>query len=699
MEGCFAKGTDAIREGKVGKMMTEKEKQQKREEMHSLVDTLNQTAKAYYQGMPELVSNFEWDKMFDQLLELENQLGEVFENSPTKMVSEEPLEGGQKEAHEYPALSLAKTKDTALFVKWTEGRPVWVSVKLDGCTLVATYEDGHLVKLMTRGNGEVGTNITHLAAGFLNLPLDLNTESRSVSGHMVIRGEAVMSYKTFLEVNATMEDPYENPRNLVAGSLTLKSVEELAKRRISWIPFTLVYTEQDLPLWGDRMSYLQSLGFETVWAERCERHADEVGYSMLERVMQDMSKKIEDGLYAYPADGLVEVFEDTLYAATGTVTRHHANRAGFAFKWQDETAETTLDHIEWSCAAQCITPVAVFDPVRLEGTTVKRASLANISECKRLGIGGPGSRISVIKANKIIPKVVYVEKAKGQFLIPDRCPVCGAKTVVRTSASGAETLHCVNPDCGAKKLSVYVRFVSKDGMNIEGLSVQTIQQLVSLGWIKEFADFYKFSDHFEELKTLSGFGERSVEQLRQSLEKSRFVTSAHFLYGLSIPMVGYDVCRRLLSQMCLSALLEQVMRAVSDGDLLKFEYIDGIGPEKSKALVQWFGSSSHFGEVMNLLSCVHVVDKDDVPDVKEKTGHPLSGKVFVVTGSLEQFANRKALKDYIEEHGGKVAGSVTKKTDYLINNDSQSVSSKNKKAKELGVPVMTEAEFVEQFGK
>lgn len=446
------------------------------------------------------------------------------------------------------------------------------------------------------------------------------------------------------------------------------------------------------------MKYLKSLGFDTVWYQKCERHPDEDGFPALEQAMHDMTKQIEDGVYPYPADGLVEAYDDTIYASTGSVTRHHATKAGFAFKWQDETSDTTLVGIEWSCAAQCITPVAIFEPVELEGTTVKRASLANVSECKRLGIGGPGTKIQVIKANKIIPKVVGVAEKVGSLVIPDRCPVCGAKTRVEISESGAETLVCLNPSCIAKKLSMFTRFVSKDGMNIVGLSEMTIQQFISMGWIHSFVDFYEeLPKHFEELPELSGFGDKSVQGLQNALEASREVSASHFLYALCIPMIGHDVIHRLLMQYSLKQLLHECQQAVADHNEDRFAVIDGIGHEKSKALVTWMEQDENLSELMSLLQEVHVTDFEHEP-VLETENLPLSGKVFVITGSLEQFENRKDLKSYIEQLGGKVTGSVTGNTSYLINNDSQSTSSKNKKAKELGVPVITEAEFVEQFG-
>lgn len=658
--------------------MTEEQKSR----MLDLIRELNQASDAYYNGQSEIMSNFEWDAKFDELQVLEKEVGEVFSDSPTSKVSEDSIDG-EKVEHEFPALSLAKTKSISKFVSWAGFRNVWLSVKLDGCTLVATYDNGKLTKLVTRGNGKVGTNITFLAPAIGNLKRTIKEK-----GHMVIRGEAVMSYDQFLKVNAVSEESYANPRNLVTGTLALKSVEEVASRGIRWIPFTLVYTERSIPSWGDRMAYLKQLGFEVVWHD-CYNHAT------LEQGVAEFTTMIEENWYPYPADGLVEVYDDTEFAATGSVTGHHATRAGFALKWEDEVASTELVDIEWSCAASCLTPVGIFKSVQLEGTTVKRASLVNISECNRLGMGGPGTKISVIKANKIIPKIVGVTEKVGDLPIPETCPCCGAKTKVHCSESGTLVLQCENPHCPAKQLAQFTRFVSQDGMNIEGLSKETIWVLIEMGWIRTWRDFYHLSDYADHMKELPGFGQRSVDKLMTAIESSRDVDAMHLLYALSIPMVGHDVTQRLLSRYSFSELVKDVIAAANEEDYARYVKIEQIGPGKSEAFVRWFMDDENLKNLMDLLAEVQV---KEVEKSEPKVGvASMMGLTFVVTGSLQYYVNRKALQKYIESQGGKVTGSVTKNTDFLINNDVDSTSSKNKKAKELGVPIISEKQFVQEF--
>lgn len=654
--------------------------------MEYLVQTLNAASAAYYGGDDELMPNYEWDALFDELEELEDETGVVLSDSPTHKVSEDNIEG-EKEEHEFPALSLAKTKLMSKFIAWMNGFATWLSFKLDGCTVVATYDDGVLTKVITRGDGLVGTNITFLASGFLNMPLKL----KDVSGHMVIRGEAVMTYEDFEAINLEMEEPYANPRNLVAGSLTLKSVDEFKKRNVKWVPFTLVYTDEQMVSWGQRMDYLESLGFEVVKRVFCATPED------LSVAVDDFTKLVEDGKYDYPVDGLVEAYDDTEYASGGSVTGHHATRAGYALKWKDESVSSRLKYIEWSCAAQSITPVGVFEPVQLEGTTVQRASLANISECKRLGIGGPGTQVEVIKANKIIPKIISVSDCVGEFEIPNKCPVCGAFTQVFKSPSGAETLRCLNVSCPAKELRKFGRFVSKDGVNIKGLSMKTLQKFVQMGWLHDFTDFYQLDEHFDELREMPGFGKRSVTKLEVAIEKSRTVDSKHLLYALSIPMVGHDVSKKLLSVYCLKDLMKEAADAGMVKNYKRFSDIPGIGPEKSAAFVSWCGDVRNMDVYKRLRLYVNVTD--EAVSVVASKDDSLAGMTFVITGSLNHYANRKALQEEIESKGGKVSGSVTSKTFYLINNDVNSTSSKNKKAMMLGIPIITEDEFLEKFGK
>ncbi len=648
-------------------------------EMRQLVERLNQASEAYYNGKGEQMTDYEWDALFDRLKQLEEETGEILPDSPTIKVSEDTL-AGQKEEHEFAALSLAKTKSVAELVKWAEGRPVWLSWKLDGLTLVATYDDGRLSHLVTRGNGHIGTNITHLATAISGLPQQINE-----TGHLVVRGEAVISYPDFERFVLETEGDYANPRNLASGSLSLKDSEEVKQRHIQWIPFTLVHTEREMTSWGERMDMLASLGFNPVERECIDTPTTENIQAAIDRFTQ----KVTNNSFPFPVDGLVITYDDTDYASTGSVTGHHATRAGFAFKWQDTAAETVLDHIEWSCAANTISPVAVFAPVDLEGTTVQRASLCNISECERLGIGGKGTRLQVIKANKIIPKVIKVTEAVGTLDIPTLCPVCEKDAEVCESESGTRTLHCTNPQCAAKQLKKFSRFVSKEGINIEGISEQTVSRLINEGYLREYADFYHLSKYSYQIASFEGFGRKSVHNLLESIEKSRHTDGRHLLYALCIPLCGGDVAKRLLAKYKVAELIQTARTALFDDE---FAAIDGIGPEKSARFVAFFRDDTNYTRVQNLLNELTIDEAEQAPQ-----GDRCQGKTFVITGDVHHYKNRNELKAYIEGQGGKVTGSVSKSTDYLINNDATSASTKNRKAQQLGIPVITEDQFVELF--
>lgn len=665
--------------------------QEKVQRMQLLIEELNQASDAYYNGKAELMSDHEWDARFDELKRLEEETGEILPDSPTQKVSEDHVEG-QKEEHEFPALSLAKTKQVTDLEKWAEGRPIWISWKLDGLTLVVTYDNGQLTKVVTRGNGHIGTNITHLSKAISGIPQHL-----SEKGHVVIRGEAVISYEDFNNFLIESGEDYANPRNLASGSLTLKDIEEVRRRHIQWIPFTLVHTDRDLVSWGERMSFLEKNGFSTVEHESVDNPTTANIQALVDRftaiVTGDttLSTPNRKGQGAsFPVDGLVVCFDDTDYAQTGSVTGHHATRSGMAFKWQDEAAETKLDHIEWSCAASTISPVAVFRPVELEGTTVKRASLCNISECERLNIGSKGTRISVIKANKIIPKVIHVIEKAGQLEIPAQCPVCHHETKIVESESGTRKLQCTNPTCPAKQLKKFARFVSKEGMNIDGISEQTLSRFVNLGWIQEYADIFRLRDHIREIAHLDGFGERSASNIMRSIDKARNVEAQRLLYALNIPMVGIDVCKRLLSAYPLEEL---VMKAREATETEFFSHIPGIGPEKSSTFISWFKNDDNFQIVSRLLEFVKVSHTQP-----QRAGQKCEGMTFVITGDVHHFKNRNELKAYIESQGGKVAGSVSGSTSFLINNDVTSTSGKNKKAQELNIPILSEDDFMERFG-
>ena len=669
---------------------------EREERMQQLVRELNEASEAYYNGRAERMTDYEWDQRFDELRRLETETGTALPDSPTQRVSEDNTQG-LKEAHEYPALSLAKTKQTAELTKWADGRPIWISWKLDGLTLVVTYDDGRLTKVVTRGNGHIGTNITHLARAIKGIP-----ESIDARGHLVIRGEAVIAYDDFERYLIESGEDYANPRNLASGSLSVKDPQDIMDRHLQWLPFTLVHTDRDMPSWGQRMAWLDSLGFQTV--ER--QQVDHPGQEAVDDVVDAFTLKVTSRRNPFPVDGLVVCYDDVAYASTGSVTGHHATRAGLAFKWQDESAETTLEHIEWSCAASTISPVAVFKPVELEGTTVRRASLCNISECQRLGIGAEGTRLSVIKANKIIPKVIAVTQRAGEFSIPDHCPVCHAPTqVVESETSGTLTLHCTNPLCPAKQLKKFARFVSKEGMNIDGISEQTLQKFINLGWVCEYADLYTLRQHIRELAVMEGFGEKSAANIMNSIDRSRSVEPHRLLYALNIPMCGLDVCRRLLSAYPLDTLVS--MATESNGasanqlDLFAeplqepqevFAHIPGIGPEKSAQFVRWFRDPQNVSRYRHLLPHLQVSAPQATP-----TGSLCQGLTFVITGDVHHYKNRNELKAYIEQQGGKVASAVSGATSFLINNDANSTSGKNKKAQQLGIPILTEDDFLARY--
>ena len=659
--------------------------------MKQLVSELNNASKAYYNGLAEQMTDYEWDQRFDELKRLETETGTTLSDSPTQRVSEDTITG-QKEEHEYAALSLAKTKQPGELVKWAEGRPIWISWKLDGLTLVVTYDEGRLTKIVTRGNGHIGTNITHLARAISGIPTEISAQE-----HIVIRGEAVISYNDFEQYIMESGEDYANPRNLASGSLSVKDPQDIKDRHIQWIPFTLVHTEENLTSWGARMDWLDSLGFNTV--ER--RYVEQPETSSVESVIDAFTQEVTSKQNPFPVDGLVVCYDDTEYAQTGSVTGHHATRAGLAFKWQDESADTILKEVEWSCAASTISPVAVFQPVELEGTTVKRASLCNISECERLGIGGPGTTLSVIKANKIIPKVIAVNTRVGTFSVPDKCPVCHAATqVVISEASGTKTLHCSNPDCAAKQLKKLARFVSKEGMNIDGISEQTLSKFINMGWISEYADIYQLRSHIRELSLMEGFGERSASNIMRSIDRSREVEAHRLLFALNIPLCGLDVCKRLLSAYTLDELVNEATKQGTDlftpqaepQDV--FAHVNGIGPEKSAQFVLWFRNSANLARFQRLKEQLNVKDLDLTP-----TGDRCQGLTFVITGDVYHYKNRNELKAYIESQGGKVASAVSGATTYLINNDVTSTSGKNKKAQQLGIPIISEEDFIAHFSE
>ncbi len=655
-----------------------------RQRIEELVAILNQASESYYNDKDEVMSNFEWDALFDELTKLESETGYILPESPTQTTGyAEELGEGAREAHEYPALSLAKSKEVSVLQRWAGDRAIWISWKLDGITLVATYDGGKLTRLLTRGNGTTGTNITYLSRYIKGLPQKI-----SYQNHLVVRGEAVISYDDFQRLNDMLpegEEPYANPRNLVAGTLALdsKRAKEVEERCVSFNAFTLVHMDDDIVSWGERMDLLKEMKFTVVDREKTDA-------ANLPGAIDGWTQSVRSGKMNLPVDGLVITFDDTAYASTGSVTGHHATNAGMAFKWQDTVAETVLDHIEWSCAASTISPVAVFDMVRLEGTEVRRASLCNISEMKRLGIGADRvTKLSVIKSNMIIPKCIKADPCGTTFEIPKVCPVCGAPTITRLSEKTmTETLHCTNEDCTAKQIQKYTRFVSKAGMDIDGLSEKTIMKFINEGFISDFADLYDIDQHKEAIIAMDGFGEKSFDNMMRSIAARRTVEPVNFIYSLSIPMIGVDAAKKMIA----AYGTDDFFARLESGE--GFEEIEGIGPEKSNSVLNWYAKEKNRTLIDRLMERVEVVKKEAVLSVSGKC----EGLTFVITGDVHVYKNRKEFTTYVESQGGKVTGSVSNKTDYLVNNDNTSTSSKNLKAQKNNIPIITEEEFIRLFG-
>ena len=657
-----------------------------RSRMEVLIAELNAASEAYYGGKEELMSNYEWDAKFDELSALEEESGIILPDSPTQAVSfseEGDNPDGLKEPHEFPALSLAKTKKVEELQKWAGERPIWLSWKLDGLTLVLTYDNGSLVKILTRGNGSVGTNITYMKDAIAGFPKTLGYR-----GHLVVRGEATISYPDFERINDSLEEDEEkfaNPRNLASGTLALdaKHIAKVRERALTFNAFTLVYTEDDIVSWGERMDYLQKVGFTVVDRELTDAQH-------LPDAVRRWTERVEKGEMLIPVDGLVITYDDTEYASSGSVTGHHATRGGLAFKWQDTSALTTLDHIEWSCAASVITPVAVFDSVRLEGTTVSRASLCNLSELERLGIGEDRkTTLEVIKANKIIPKVISVKSREGSALIPQQCPVCAAPTKITVSASGTKTLRCTNPACPAKNLKKFERFVGKSGLDIDGISSETLKDFINEHYVVTLADIFRLSRFADAIRKLEGYGDKSCENLMAAVENSRRADPVKLVVAMSIPLIGTDAAQRIIRNLGWQGFLQRL----EDGK--DFNDIDGIGPERSGSVLAWYAEPGNRAAFLDVLSELTVENTEPSAPV----GGTCAGLTFVITGDVHTFRNRDEFKAYVESQGGKVAGSVSGKTAFLVNNDAASQSSKNRKARDLGIPVITEDEFISRFGK
>ena len=650
--------------------------EQKKKRMQELVDLLNKASRAYYQEAAEIMSNFEYDKLYDELLALEAELGYTMASSPTVNVGYEVLSELPKERHEKPMLSLDKTKEVSKLKEFLGNQKAFVSWKLDGLTIVLTYKDGQLEKAVTRGNGEVGEVITNNARTFKNLPLRI-----AYQGELILRGEAIIGYSDFQKINEEIEDvgaKYKNPRNLCSGSVRQLNNEITAKRNVKFFAFSLVKAE-DVDFQNSRirqLDWLREQGFEVV-------EGYEVTADTIEEKVSYFANKIAEN--DFPSDGLVLVYDDIAYGQSLGMTSKFP-RDSFAFKWADEIRETKLLEIEWSASRTgLLNPVAIFEPVELEGTTVSRASVHNISIMEELELG-IGDKIEVYKANMIIPQIASNLTRSGVKDIPDECPVCHGKTEIR-KVSDTKALYCTNEDCGAKHLKSFALFVSRDALNVEGLSEATLEKFIAKGFINAYSDIFHLNRYAEEIQSMEGFGEKSYVNLQKSVEKARTTTLPKLIYGLGIANIGLANAKVICKEFHYD--IEKMIHLTED-DL---NAISGIGPVIAKAYVEYFSNEKHVEELRKLL------EELDIPAEEVNTQAQIFENMnFVITGSVEHFANRNEVKAVIESKGGKVTGSVTSKTNYLINNDATSTSSKNKKAKELGVPIITEAEFLEMIG-
>ena len=639
-------------------------------EMKSLIETLNEASLAYYQEAREIMPNKEYDALYDRLQELEETTGVIFSNSPTQNVGYEVLSELPKEAHPTKMLSLDKTKDVDALKSFVGSHEAIMSWKLDGLTVVLTYRGGSLAKAVTRGNGEIGEVITNNARVFANIPLNIEFK-----GETVLRGEAVITYDEFERINASITDEgakYKNPRNLCSGSVRQLDPAITKQRRVRFFAFSLVSAEgKEFTTRKEQFDWLAAQGFQVV------EHKLVTG-NTVEEAVKWFADNIADN--PVPSDGLVVSFNDIEYGRSLGVTAKFP-RDSIAFKWQDETAETTLKEIEWSASRTgLINPVAIFDPVELEGTTVSRASVHNVSVMKELKLG-IGDRITVYKANMIIPQISENLTGSGNMEIPCTCPVCGGDTIIK-SENGVETLNCPNPECPAKQIKGFSHFVSRDAMNVEGLSESTLEKLVDRGLIIDLADVFRIKDHHDEIVTMEGFGELSFKNLCDAVEKARKATPQAFLYSLGIPNFG-RANAGLVARYCQNDW--EKIRSLEEDELVT---IEGIGDVMAKAYCDFFRDEKNTAIVDDLLTEV------ELDTTYEESGNKLAGMTFVITGSLETYPNRDALKEEIEANGGKVAGSVSAKTSYLINNDITSNSGKNKKARELGIPVISEMDMV-----
>ncbi len=644
--------------------------------MKELVETLNGAAKAYYQEDREIMSNQEYDSLYDQLEQLEKETGTVLTNSPTVRVGYEAVNELPKEEHPSPMLSLDKTKDREVLRSFIGVHRCLLSWKLDGLTIVLTYENGELVKAVTRGNGIVGEVITNNAKVFKNIPLRI-----PYKGQLVLRGEAIITYSEFERINETIGDAdakYKNPRNLCSGSVRQLNNEITARRNVRFYAFALV-SVQDVDFHNSREQqfiWLKEQGFEVV-------EYKVVTSTSLDEAMDYFSTAIVNN--DFPSDGLVVTYNDIAYGESlGSTAKFPRN--SFAFKWADEMRETKLVDMEWSPSRTgLINPVAIFEPVELEGTTVSRASVHNISIVKELQLG-IGDTIKVYKANMIIPQIAENLTRSGNLVIPDKCPVCGHEARIRKE-NDVETLYCMNPDCVAKKIKSFSLFTSRDAMNIDGLSEATLEKFIAMGFIHNLGDIFEIGKYKDQIVEMEGFGQKSFDNLMASLEKAKETTLAKVIYSLGIAGIG------LANARVICRYFDDDIEKIRHADAEEINSIEGIGPVLAGSLADYFSSEENNKKLDHLLGHLHLIREETAGE------QVFAGKTFVITGSVEHFANRSEAKAFIEARGGKVTGSVTKKTDYLINNDKTSGSSKNKKAQELGIPILSEEDFLELAGE
>ncbi len=649
----------------------------KADRIKELTEILNRASKAYYMQDTEIMSNYEYDALYDELVQLEKETGITLSNSPTIHVGYEVVSELPKEEHEYPMLSLDKTKDVQTLSDWLGDQMGVLSWKMDGLTIVLTYDNGELVKAVTRGNGYVGEVITNNAKVFKNVPHRI-----AFKGKLTLRGEAVIKYSDFNALNNQIEDSeakYKNPRNLCSGSVRQLNNAVTAERNVFFFAFTLVVAEGE-DFHNSRMQqfeWLRFQGFDVVEHVQVDRES-------LPSYVSQFAERITEN--DFPSDGLVLILEDIAYGESlGTTAKFPRN--AIAFKWADEIRETHLLDVEWSASRTgLINPIAVFEPVELEGTTVSRASLHNISILRALQLGR-GDLIQVYKANMIIPQIAENLTRSDSLEIPSVCPVCGETTEIR-SLNDVSSLYCLNEECPAKHVKQFSLFVSRDAFNIEGMSEATLEKLIQHGFLHEPADLFHLDNYHDKIVQLDGFGEKSYQRLMASVQKARKITLAKLIYSLGILNIGLSNARLLCRH------YKNDLQALMSASTEELTAIDGIGPVIAGSFTDYFADEHHKKELEDLLGEVEIEQENF-----EAEDRIFDGKIFVITGSLEHFKNRNALKELLEEKGAKVAGSVSSKTSYLINNDAASASSKNKKARELGVSVITEEELMALMGK